>query len=131
MNILHRVLTRVSAIQPRNSYFPFREFTQIVLLKLKCIPIMAFPYKHVLLIGATSGIGKGLADRLIKGGVKVTAVGRRKDKLDAFVSEHGEGRAAKAVAFDITNLEQIPKFAAEYVLSTALKISPSSTSAWC
>ena len=43
---------------------------------------MAIPYRHVLLIGATSGIGKGLADRLIKGGVKVTAIGRRKDKLD-------------------------------------------------
>lgn len=73
---------------------------------------MTFPYKHVLLIGATSGIGKGLGDRLIKGGVKVTAVGRRKDKLEAFVSQHGESKA-KGVAFDITNLQQIPQFASE------------------
>jgi NADP-dependent 3-hydroxy acid dehydrogenase YdfG len=73
---------------------------------------MSFPYKHVLLIGATSGIGKGLADRLVKGGVKVTAVGRRKDKLDGFIGQHGDSKA-KAVAFDITKLQQAPQFAAE------------------
>ena len=73
---------------------------------------MSFQFKHVLLIGATSGIGKGLADRLVKGGVKVTAVGRRKNKLDAFVDQHGDSKA-KAVAFDIKNLQQIPQFAAE------------------
>jgi hypothetical protein len=73
---------------------------------------MAFPHKHVLLIGATSGIGKGLADRLIKDGVKVTAVGRRQDKLNAFVNQHDKTKA-KAVAFDVTNLEQTPKFVAE------------------
>lgn len=76
------------------------------------LPTMAIPYKHVLMIGATSGIGKGMADRLIKGGVKVTAVGRRKANLDAFVSQHGDSKA-KAVPFDITKLEEIPKFAAE------------------
>jgi NADP-dependent 3-hydroxy acid dehydrogenase YdfG len=73
---------------------------------------MAFPYKHVLLVGATAGIGKGLADRLIKEGVKVTAVGRRQDRLDEFVKAHGEGKA-DGVALDIGKLEQIPKFAAE------------------
>jgi NADP-dependent 3-hydroxy acid dehydrogenase YdfG len=64
------------------------------------------------LIGATAGIGKGMADRLIEAGVKVTAVGRRKDRLDAFVNQHGEGKA-KAVVFDIANMDQIPTFAAE------------------
>ena len=73
---------------------------------------MSFQFKHVLLIGATSGIGKGLADRLVEGGVKVTAVGRRKDRLDAFVEQHEDGKA-KVVAFDITNLQQTPQFAAE------------------
>ena len=43
---------------------------------------MSFPYKHVVLIGGTSGIGKGMADRLIEEGIKVTVVGRRQDRLD-------------------------------------------------
>ncbi len=55
-----------------------------------------------------------MADRLIQAGAKVTAVGRRQDRLNEFVSKHGESRA-RGVAFDIGNLEQIHQFAAEYV----------------
>jgi NADP-dependent 3-hydroxy acid dehydrogenase YdfG len=73
---------------------------------------MAFLYKHVLLVGATSGIGKGLADKLVQEGVKVTAVGRRQDRLDEFVKKHG-GSNANGVALDIAKLDQIPRFAAE------------------
>jgi NADP-dependent 3-hydroxy acid dehydrogenase YdfG len=71
---------------------------------------MAFPYKHVLLIGATSGIGKAMADRLIKDGVKVTASGRRKERLDDFVAQHGEDKASSLV-FDVSKLDQITEFA--------------------
>lgn len=71
---------------------------------------MAFPYKHVLLIGATSGIGKAMADKLLSSGVHVTAVGRRKDRLDEFISAHGLEKASSAV-FDIANLNGIPAFA--------------------
>ena len=73
---------------------------------------MAFPYRHVLLIGATSGIGKAMADRLIEAGAKVTVVGRRKDRLEEFTSKHGENKA-RAIPFDIGKREQIPQFAAE------------------
>jgi NADP-dependent 3-hydroxy acid dehydrogenase YdfG len=73
---------------------------------------MPFQYKHALMIGATSGIGRAMADRLILEGVKVTAVGRRKDRLDAFVAEHGEEKAG-SVAFDIGEIGRIPQFAAE------------------
>lgn len=73
---------------------------------------MAFQYEHVFMIGATSGIGKTMADRLIAAGAKVTAVGRRKIRLEDFVSRHGESKA-RAVPFDIGNLAQIPQFAAE------------------
>ncbi|PVH99449.1 NAD(P)-binding protein [Periconia macrospinosa] len=45
---------------------------------------MSFPYKHVLLVGATSGIGSAMADLFISQDIKVTAVGRRRDRLDAF-----------------------------------------------
>lgn len=73
---------------------------------------MAFPYHHILLIGATAGIGAAMADRLVAGGSKVTVVGRRKDRLDDFIRKHGETRA-QAAPFDIADLEQIPQFVAE------------------
>ncbi|RHZ54706.1 hypothetical protein CDV55_102556 [Aspergillus turcosus] len=75
---------------------------------------MSLPYKHVLLIGATAGIGRAMADRLIQAGVKVTAVGRRKNRLDHFVQKHGE-QMASAVPFDVSVLENIPKFASEII----------------
>jgi NAD(P)-dependent dehydrogenase (short-subunit alcohol dehydrogenase family) len=36
---------------------------------------MPFPYKHVLVVGATAGIGRAMADRLVEEGSKVTVVG--------------------------------------------------------
>ena len=67
---------------------------------------MAFQYHHALMVGATSDIGAAMADRLIEAGVKVTAVGRRKERLEDFVSRHGESKA-RAVPFDIGNLAEI------------------------
>jgi NADP-dependent 3-hydroxy acid dehydrogenase YdfG len=71
---------------------------------------MAFPYKHVLLIGATAGIGAAMADRFIETGVKVTAVGRRQERLDEFVRKHGEDKAS-GVALDLSDSASIPIFA--------------------
>lgn len=82
---------------------------------------MAFPYKHVVVVGATSGIGKAMADRLIEGGAKVTAVGRRKDRLQEFVKKHGEEKA-QAEPFDILNHEQIQQFAKEYSSFTRVRL---------
>ena len=73
---------------------------------------MAFPYKHVLMIGATAGIGNAMASRFVQEGLKVTAVGRRKDRLDAFVQQHGKDLASSAV-FDIGDVGKIPQFAEE------------------
>ncbi|KAL1968609.1 hypothetical protein VTN77DRAFT_1819 [Rasamsonia byssochlamydoides] len=70
---------------------------------------MAFPYKKVLVLGATSGIGLAIAERLIQQGIFVIAVGRRKENLDAFVRSQGAGRAA-GIQFDITKLDAIPAF---------------------
>ncbi len=89
---------------------------------------MSFPYKHVLMIGATSGIGKGMADHLASSGVKVTAVGRRKDRLEEFVQKHGSGVAA-AAPFDITNLDHISGFAEEY--ASLLTFPPPTISRFC
>jgi NADP-dependent 3-hydroxy acid dehydrogenase YdfG len=71
---------------------------------------MSFPYKTVLVLGATSGIGLALAEKLIENGSYVIAVGRRKENLDSFVSEHGKEKAS-SIQFDITDLSSIPSFA--------------------
>lgn len=91
-----------------------RKATQLTLLHSRCNTIsaildMAFPYQHVLLIGATSGIGRAMADRFIAEGVRVTAVGRRQERLDDFVSSHGSDKAS-SLTFDIGELERIPTF---------------------
>ncbi|KAJ5594620.1 uncharacterized protein N7459_000828 [Penicillium hispanicum] len=71
---------------------------------------MSFPYKHVLLIGATAGIGRAMADRFAETGLKVTAVGRRQERLDEFVNKYGADKAS-GVAFDISDTSKIPEFA--------------------
>ncbi|KAJ5705670.1 hypothetical protein N7455_004845 [Penicillium solitum] len=70
---------------------------------------MAFPYKHFLVIGATAGIGKALAPRLIESGAMVTAMGRRQDRLDEFVQTFGAAHA-KGERFDVGEFAKIPDF---------------------
>jgi NADP-dependent 3-hydroxy acid dehydrogenase YdfG len=74
---------------------------------------MTLPYKHYLAVGATSGIGLALATKLVEAGAKVTVVGRRQERLDEFVQTHGD-KKADGVAFDITRLDEIPKFVERY-----------------
>lgn len=69
---------------------------------------MPFKYSKVLLVGATSGIGEALAERLIENGKFVIVTGRRQEKLDEFVSKHGKDKA-DGVQWDITDLEKIPQ----------------------
>lgn len=73
---------------------------------------MTFPYKHVLLIGATSGIGYAMANKLLEHNIQVTAVGRRQERLDTWVQENGTEKAHGKV-FDISNLDAIPQFVVE------------------
>ncbi|KAL4940678.1 hypothetical protein BDV06DRAFT_230191 [Aspergillus oleicola] len=70
---------------------------------------MSFPYKHFLILGATSGIGHAMASVFIESGAEVTVVGRRKHRLDAFVSKYGEERA-HAIVFDLAKTDDIPTF---------------------
>lgn len=75
---------------------------------------MAFPYEKALVIGATSGIGLELAERLVDRGTSVIAVGRRQDRLHRFTTTAAaRTKHAKAfgVAFDISQVEEIPAFA--------------------
>ena len=75
---------------------------------------MPYQYKNTLVIGATSGIGAAMADRLIQEGSKVIAVGRRQDRLDDFVRKHGSDKAS-AVKFDITNRQNMDEFVKELI----------------
>ena len=63
---------------------------------------MPFQYKRVLLVGATAGIGAAMTDKLIQEGSKVIAVGRRQERLDAFVKKHRPS-VASGVRFDTTD----------------------------
>jgi len=76
---------------------------------------MPFIYKRVLIIGATSGIGIALAEKMIGNGSHVIAVGRRKDRLDSLVEKYGSEKVS-ALQFDITNLGGIPSFVKTSVL---------------
>jgi short-subunit dehydrogenase involved in D-alanine esterification of teichoic acids len=83
---------------------------------------MAPLYKKALVIGASSGIGQALAEKLLSVGTDVVVVGRRADRLDALVKQHssgqhdGPGRIA-SVRFDVTQLEAIPQFAEDVTKS--------------
>ncbi|KXH26483.1 hypothetical protein CSAL01_05406 [Colletotrichum salicis] len=70
---------------------------------------MCFPYRQVLLVGATSGIGAAMADKLVGNGAEVIAVGRRQERLDAFVEKHGSTKAA-SIRFDITDRAGLDDF---------------------
>jgi NAD(P)-dependent dehydrogenase (short-subunit alcohol dehydrogenase family) len=47
--------------------------------------------KRILVVGATSGLGRAIGMRLAADGARVALAGRRKDRLDAAVAEAGPG----------------------------------------
>ncbi|ELQ32538.1 hypothetical protein MGG_10233 [Pyricularia oryzae 70-15] len=51
---------------------------------------MPFPYKTVLITGATAGIGRAWTERMVENGVFVVAVGRRRDRLDELAARFGD-----------------------------------------
>lgn len=67
---------------------------------------MPFPYKTVLITGATSGIGRALTERMIDAGVFVIAVGRQKDRLDELVARYGSSKVVGEM-FNISDLDAL------------------------
>ena len=67
---------------------------------------MSFPYKKVLIIGATSGIGKTLADKVVQNGSKLIAAGRRNENLQELLQRHGSDKVSTKT-FDVMQLEQV------------------------
>jgi nucleoside-diphosphate-sugar epimerase len=84
---------------------------------------MPFPYKTVLVTGATAGIGQALAERMIASGIFVIAVGRRKDRLDALVAKHGADKVA-GEAFDVSDLEAMGDWAKRFVFTSPVLSHP-------
>ena len=62
--------------------------------------------KTVMVTGATSGFGQATAARFLREGWRVIATGRRADRLQTLVDEHGADRVW-ASAFDIRSAEAI------------------------
>jgi serine 3-dehydrogenase len=57
--------------------------------------------KIALITGATAGFGKAAAQRFVKEGWNVVLTGRRKDRLEALVTELGGPERAHGLCFDI------------------------------
>ncbi|CAK7233502.1 hypothetical protein SBRCBS47491_008632 [Sporothrix bragantina] len=74
---------------------------------------MPFPYKTVLVTGATSGIGQALVERMLTAGdnIFVIAVGRRQDRLDALLSKFGPEKVA-IENYDVSDLAGLPAWTA-------------------
>lgn len=67
---------------------------------------MSFGYKKVLVIGATSGIGKALSVKLVQNGIPIIIAVRRKDNLDEFIARHGSDKV-QAKVFDVLKLDEV------------------------
>ncbi|EAT86434.1 hypothetical protein HBI56_101380 [Parastagonospora nodorum] len=73
---------------------------------------MSYAYNKTLVVGATSGIGWALAEKIVQDGKQVILVGRRKEKLDEFQQKYGSEKV-QSIVFDISKLEEIPNFVKE------------------
>ncbi|KAI3396924.1 hypothetical protein diail_11537 [Diaporthe ilicicola] len=71
---------------------------------------MPFPHKTVLITGATAGIGRALAERMVENGIFVIAVGRRKERLQELEARYGKDKVV-AEEFDTTKIAEIPAWA--------------------
>jgi NADP-dependent 3-hydroxy acid dehydrogenase YdfG len=68
--------------------------------------------KVILITGASSGIGEGIARELGARGAKVLMGARRTDRLDAIASElRGSGAEVATAHLDVTDLGSMQDFA--------------------
>ncbi len=69
-------------------------------------------FQHVLIVGASSGMGAALARRYAAGGARVALVARRRDRLEELAAsidaEYGEGRAL-VFPHDVRNRGEVPE----------------------
>ncbi|NJR20629.1 MAG: SDR family oxidoreductase [Hyphomonadaceae bacterium] len=68
--------------------------------------------KVILITGASSGIGEGIARELAKSGAKVLMGARRTDRLDAIADElRGIGAEVATMSLDVTDIGAMQEFA--------------------
>lgn len=70
---------------------------------------MPFPYKTVLITGATAGIGRAWTERMVENGVFVVAVGRRRDRLDELAARFGDKIGVEE--HDVADLDELASWA--------------------
>ncbi|HRI44097.1 MAG TPA: SDR family NAD(P)-dependent oxidoreductase [Fimbriimonadaceae bacterium] len=63
-------------------------------------------YRHAIVIGASSGIGHALAERLAKSGCRVAAIARRKDLLGALAEKYPD--LVFVFEHDVADTETVP-----------------------
>jgi NAD(P)-dependent dehydrogenase (short-subunit alcohol dehydrogenase family) len=72
-----------------------------------------------IVTGASSGIGKAIAENFAAEGAKTVLVARRKEVLDGIVAEiRGKGGAAEAAAADVTKEADVDALFAKVVKGT-------------
>lgn len=72
---------------------------------------MSLPWKHAIVVGASSGVGAAMVRRLAEGGCTVAAVARRIDELEKLRDElnRAAGRTAVIVArHDVRERAEVP-----------------------
>jgi len=73
---------------------------------------MSTPFKHALVIGASSGMGEAISRRLAADGCRVAMVARREDRLREIAGEinggDGEDRVLTCV-HDVTRADDVPE----------------------
>jgi short-subunit dehydrogenase len=66
-------------------------------------------FHRVIVVGASSGIGEGIAKRLAKAGAKVALLGRRKDELERVAAAmRVSGAEAWVAPHDVTDFPAVP-----------------------
>lgn len=76
--------------------------------------------KHALVTGGGSGIGLAITSQLVDAGCLVTIVGRREDALKKAAQELGGN--CRYIAFDLTQIDQYPRFVAEVEATAPIDI---------
>lgn len=65
------------------------------------------PWKHAIIVGASSGIGREIAKQLAESGCHVAVIARRTDRLQELADKH-PGKVIP-YAHDVTNFDEVPR----------------------